>query len=516
MAPGASNIDRFRQRLGEGGSWLTQFDGFGPSNFLAGIPEFDFASYKDWVAERFPPRRFTQLDTKMGEPVKYAIGSFVQSLQQNPGVEQVLQELGSKTHVYIGTGLGDLGTIYDQSLRAYHGRRSWDRFWTHPERNSAFATYLADKTALSADAPADPESIDVAERTQAEDEWWAYWAQRSDGLQKYLAELRSIEGIDVEGPVAAGKGRAIKQKQARLATLRKEWGAPEPPWSAISPNLLWNIANIAAAQICMLGQITGMSFAPVAACSSFGFALRLAMHAIRSGDAKAVVIGATDPSPHPLSVGAFYEARVLSHDGGVSKPLSGLRGTHIAGGAAVWVVGDYDYFTSKGFTPLGMEPLSVGVTEDADHIITPSKEGPAAAIHAALQEAKVRPEDVVSWDVHATATPGDALEVENLREVLPSSVLVTARKGTFGHGMSVGGGWELTAQYMAAEEGKIAATPLPRTELNPEIAKIHHNFVFDKAVPKPVGPVGKLSMGVGGVNACVISKPYDSGAGSDS
>ena len=32
--------------------------------------------------------------------------SFVQSLGQNPGIEQELQSLGTQAHVYVGTGIG--------------------------------------------------------------------------------------------------------------------------------------------------------------------------------------------------------------------------------------------------------------------------------------------------------------------------------------------------------------------------------------------------------------------------
>jgi 3-oxoacyl-(acyl-carrier-protein) synthase len=111
---------------------------------------------------------------------------------------------------------------------------------------------------------------------------------------------------------------------------------------------------------------------------------------------------------------------------------------------------------------------------------------------------------VSSGYLHATATPGDYLEVETLREILPGEVLVTARKGTFGHGMSAGGGWELTAQYLGAEKGMLFPTPLRREELNPRIAEVHEAFVFDSAGQPCRGPVGKLSMGVGGVNACGV------------
>jgi 3-oxoacyl-(acyl-carrier-protein) synthase len=171
---------------------------------------------------------------------------------------------------------------------------------------------------------------------------------------------------------------------------------------------------------------------------------------------------------------------------------------------------------AQGLRPLGLEPLAVGVSSDADHVITPSVEGPLAAIHMALAQAGTKASDVGTWDLHATATPGDITEVETLRSVLPEQVLVTARKGTFGHGMSVGGGWELTAQYLGLARGVLHPTPLAASELNPEIARTHTRFVTDVRCvvgdePGERRVAGKLSMGVGGVNACVLSRPWDPG-----
>jgi 3-oxoacyl-(acyl-carrier-protein) synthase len=288
--------------------------------------------------------------------------------------------------------------------------------------------------------------------------------------------------------------------------LQEKWGAPEPPWN-VSANVIWNIHNTPAAQVSILGRITGLAFAPVAACSTFGVALRLAMRAIQCGDAKLVVVGATDPPPHPLVVGAFYNARVLSASRRVSVPLTRLEGTHVAGGSVIWIVGDLDYFRAKGFKPLGMEPVAVGTTSDAHHIITPTVEGPKAAIGQALDEAGVTAEAMGTWDLHATATPGDYAELTTLRSVVPDAVVVTARKGTFGHGMGAGGGWELTAQYLGHEEGRLFPTPLERGELNRAIANLHDCVVFDEACAFPSGMAGKLSMGIGGINACVISRP---------
>jgi 3-oxoacyl-(acyl-carrier-protein) synthase len=460
VAPQSPNIDAFREHLSSSASWLTPFNGFGPDNFLVGAPTFDFADYEGWIGERFAPRHFHRLLDKMDFPSLYAVGAFIQSLEQNPGIEAVLQELGPQAHVYVGTGLGNLHTIYDASV------------------------------ALA----------------EAQQRWNAFWAGREASLDEYLGELAAIDSLSIEGGIEAGKLHAIREKEKSRARLQEKWQAPDPPWN-VTAKLIWNIHNTPAAQISILGRITGMAFAPVAACSTFGVALRLAKSAIQAGEAKAVVIGATDPPPHPLTVGSFYNARVLSADRRLSAPLTRLQGTHVAGGSVVWIVGDLAYMRARGFTPLGMEPVGVGVSSDANHIITPSPDGPRAAVTDALADAGVTADDIGSWDLHATATPGDYAEMTTLRSMFGDAVLVTARKGTFGHGMSAGGGWELTAQYLGYAAGRLFPTPLARRDLNATIAAMHTNFVFDTSCPPPSGLGGKLSMGIGGVNACVVSRP---------
>ena len=515
VAPKSPNIEAFAENLACSDSWLDSFDGFGQNTFLVGTPAFDFADYRAWIDARFPPSRFPQLTSKMDPFALYAIGAFIQSLGQNPGIEEVLRELGPEAHVYIGTGLGAFGAISEASVALDRAQRIWDRFWADPERCEPLRLFHDDGVAPDAEpVPPDPGGIgDVDEREDAMRLWNAYWAARSPALREYLDAFAAIDEISVGGEVEAGKLSAIRLKERRRARLKERWEAPDPPWSRVSATVLWNIPSIPASQVSMVGGITGFTFAPVGACATFGVCLKLAIDAIRRGEAKAVVIGACDPPPHPLTVGSFFAARVIAAGGGVSKPLTGLRGTHVSGGAVVWVVGERSYMEGKGFRPMGLEPVAVGVSADAGHIITPSKSGPLLAIQQALAEAEMDPDEVVSWDLHATATPGDFLEVQNMRELLSSEVLVTARKGTFGHGMSASGGWELTAQYLGAEQGVVFPTPLGREELNGEIAGVHSSFVYDSACRLPRGASGKLSMGVGGVNAAVVSRPLDPDGG---
>jgi len=507
VAPKSPDINRFEQNLEHADTWLSPFTGYGQSNFLVGYPEFDFETYHPWFDERFPPAKFAQLKDKMGPMVQFAIGAFVQSLGQNPGIEQYLQSLGTQCHVYIGTGIGDITVTQEQTLVYERTLRRWNEFWARPECCAALRRHQ--EGPADSDAPPDPAQLQLGTEAwiEAKHAWEAYWAAKSDALGEYLAEARLVHADPVPPSSGSAKLSSIRQKLNRVRALNKKYGCPEEPWAAVSPNLLWNIANIPAAQVSMLGKIVGPAFAPVAACASFGIAAKLAYDAIQRGEAKAVVIGMTDPPPNEMVVSAFYNANVLSADADVSRPLTGLKGTHVAGGACIWIVGDADALRAEGFRPLGMEIVGVGASSDAHHIITPSKGGPQLAMKAALQE--VQASEVTTWDMHATATPGDATEIENSLEMLHPDVIFTARKGTFGHGMSVGGGWELTAQHIGMARGKLFPMPLTEGELHADV-KVHNaSFVDRKGRSVPPGYSGKLSMGVGGINSCVISRPWN-------
>ncbi|MEA2165167.1 MAG: 3-oxoacyl-[acyl-carrier-protein] synthase [Thermoanaerobaculia bacterium] len=507
VAPKSPNIDTFERNLERADSWLTPFRGFGPSNFLVGEPEFDFETYHDWFDQRFPPAKFSQLKDKMGPMVQTCIGAFIQSLTQNPGIEEYLHSLGTQAHVYIGSGLGEITVTASETIAYDRALRKWNEFWASPERCAALRAHIDGERDIS--APADPEEFAIGSEDwiDAKHAWESFWAVQSDALLRYLAEAAEIQSEPVPPSSGSAKLSTIRQKLNKIRALNKKWGCPGEPWSSVSPNLLWNITNIPASQVSMIGRIVGPAFAPVAACASFGVALKMAHDAIQLGEAKAVVVGMTDPPPHPLVISAFYNANVLSADADISRPLTELKGTHIAGGSCVWIVGDAMELMAKGFKPLGMEIVGIGTSSDAHHIITPSKGGPQLAMKKAMEE--VQAADVTTWDMHATATPGDALEVENSLEMLHPDVIFTARKGTFGHGMSVGGGWELTAQHLGMAKGRLYPMALTEGELHADVKIQEAKFVSNEGCAVGDGYSGKLSMGVGGINSCVISRPWD-------
>src|SRR3954464_3693133 len=154
VAPKSPNIGAFERNLEHAGTWLSPFRGYGPSNFLVGYPDFDFEAYHSWFDQRFAPAKYSQLNDKMGPMVKYAIGAFIQSLSQNAGIEQYLQSLGTRCHVYVGTGLGEVTVLHEEAVNYDRALRRWNEFWAKPERCAALRKHHGGEA--DPDAPSDP------------------------------------------------------------------------------------------------------------------------------------------------------------------------------------------------------------------------------------------------------------------------------------------------------------------------------------------------------------------------
>ena len=223
VAPKSPNIEAFARNLEKSESWLTPFDGFGPSNFLVGQPDFRFEDYKPWIDARFAPRHYQNLKEKMDSPSLYAIGAFIQALGQNPGLEELMQELGSQAHVYLGTGLGAVETMYQSSVTLYLAQQRWNRFWGSRENNSALTAYLEGERKGVEDVPLNPADAegDLVELSLA---WEAYWTERSPELREYLDEAARIDALVMEGGVEHGKLHVLRERGKRHARSAGEVG----------------------------------------------------------------------------------------------------------------------------------------------------------------------------------------------------------------------------------------------------------------------------------------------------
>lgn len=512
VSPGASNLREFLSLIQEGRPALSPIEEF-QGAFLIGAPKFNFETYRDWISQRHAPNKFSQLSEKGYSHVRMAVGTSIDALESNPGLEQTLKKIDPRIFVCYGSGFGDLEAYFRGHDEYKNAERAWHKFWAHPERNTALASFISGKGTFE-NIPCSPSTfeIDTPERAAAWENWNAYWAEKSDGLKDYLREFSELESITIGADVANDKLNVIRAKTKAKKALTDKWKNPVPPWEAVNANLLWNLPNAPAAQVSMLHGIHGVSYASIGACATFGLVLRQAVDGIRGGHYDAAIVGTTDLAPPPELVAGFNAAKVLAAGCDVGVPLCNLRGTHVAGGACTWILAADDVMEKLGQKSLGVEILGVGLSSDAEHIITPSMEGPKLCIRDAFAQAQISPSDVHTWDMHATGTPGDWSEFK-LIENLPPSTIITARKGIFGHGMSTCGGWELTAQVLSTHKighkFSLLGSGIESQKVHPSIRDVGRTLATDKpmTVEAPNGLVcGKLSMGIGGISSCVLTK----------
>ena len=73
---------------------------------------------------------------------------------------------------------------------------------------------------------------------------------------------------------------------------------------------------------------------------------------------------------------------------------------------------------------------------------------------------------------------------------------------------SVCGGWELTAQHLGFAKGKLAPIDLDKEEVHNLMRPYHQCLVRDEPVTTEGDIAGKINMGIGGINACVICRKW--------
>ena len=507
VAPGARNIAALEQLLRGGGSALSPSSRseLGPGLFAVGDPDFSFDEYAPWIAQRHGEAYVARLRSKMGDNVQFAVGVAIQALQGEPRLEALMREADEECPVFIGSGVGDLRESHRAAESLDRATRIWNHFWAQPAQCAKLEKFEADGACPAAGTPTDPRSlpVDSLERFDAVVAWDAYWSGRSDKLKVFLERFAAIERLQADDEdLEKAHLNAIRKRLRAQRALVEEFGCPPPPWSAVSANLIWNIQNAPAAQITMLLDLHGPAWAPVGACSTFGVALKCGRDAIRNGGAKLAVVGTTDPRPDPTLVAAFYDARVMPGNGEINMPFTSLRGTHISGGACVWILGDADWCAARGLRPVGGWVEAVTLSSDAEHIITPSKLGPKRAIARAYDEANIKASDVALIDLHATGTPGDLNELALIEEFVNSRTLVTARKGQLGHGMANSGGWELTALALGLARKVALPTGIRADALH---ERVQHPERIVRGGASIDGAVAvKLMLGIGGITACVV------------
>ncbi len=270
------------------------------------------------------------------------------------------------------------------------------------------------------------------------------------------------------------------------------------------------IANIAGGQVSIDFNLYGPNTTAVTACAASANAIGDAGELIKRGAADVMLAGGADASITRFAMAGFAQARALSTNNddplGASRPFDADRdGFVMAEGGAALILEEREHALARGAT-LYAELVGYGMSADAYHITLPRPggDGAARAMKAALDHARITPEDISVINAHGTSTPAnDVTETLAIKTVFGDRayrIPTSSTKSMTGHLLGGAGAVEAIASVLTIRDGTIPptinyATPDPECDLD---------YVPNEAREAEVRYVMSNSFGFGGHNVALI------------
>ncbi|MFT5835218.1 MAG: 3-oxoacyl-[acyl-carrier-protein] synthase II [Sulfurimonas sp.] len=252
----------------------------------------------------------------------------------------------------------------------------------------------------------------------------------------------------------------------------------------------------------------GPNLSSVTACAAGTHAISEACKTIMCNGAEKMLVVSAECAVTGAGVGGFAAMKALSTNNenpkSASRPFDAERDGFVMGeGAAALVLEEYETAVARGANIYG-EIIGFGESGDANHITTPSLDGPARAMKAAYKMAGEPKLDYVN--AHGTSTPiNDKNETAAVKDLLggkENCPPMSSIKGQIGHCLGAAGGIEAVTCLMAMRDGIIPPTINHTTpDENCDL-----DIVPNASRKADLNVVMSNSFGFGGTNGVLIFK----------
>ena len=255
-----------------------------------------------------------------------------------------------------------------------------------------------------------------------------------------------------------------------------------------------------ASWVSIVNGIKGPAFVTTSACASAAHAIGTAMALVRSGIVDVVVTGGTEAPLNFGTLSAWDAMRVLSRT--KCRPFSlGRPGIMLSEGAGVLILESERHARDRGAS-WDIEIAGFGASSDAGDIVSPSSDGMARAMRAALRDAGMEPSELAYVNAHGTGTvANDKVETAAMKGVFGGFVPpVSSTKAVTGHLLGASGAIEAVATVMAMR--KSIAPPTKNFEVADPECDI--DCISNVARPMPIAAAMSNSFAFGGLNAALV------------
>jgi len=322
--------------------------------------------------------------------------------------------------------------------------------------------------------------------------------------QEAMADAKFGDDIDMERfGIAAGSGIGGLPSIEKNSIILHERGPRR-----ISPFFIPGaLVNMLGGFVTIDHNLKGPNLSAVTACAAGTHAISEAAKTIMCNGAERMLVVAAESAITGVGIGGFASMKALSTTADhniASRPFDAERNGFVMGeGAGALVLEEYDAAVARG-ADIYAELIGFGESGDANHITTPSLDGPLRAMKAAYKMAGEPKIDYVN--AHGTSTPvNDKNETAALKELFggkENCPPVSSTKGQTGHCLGAAGGLEAIISIMAMRDGIIPPTINHKTvDENCDL-----DIVPNVSRKAELNCVMSNSFGFGGTNGVVIFK----------
>ena len=286
--------------------------------------------------------------------------------------------------------------------------------------------------------------------------------------------------------------------------------------SRVSPFLVpMMLSDMASGQVSMMLGTKGPNFATVSACASGADSIGMGLNMIRRGEADIVMAGGTEAAVCPIGIAGFNACHALSKNNEqpemASRPFDAKRDGFVLGeGAGLLILEKESHAIKRGATII-CELAGYGATSDAHHVTQPHPEGEGAAkaMILAMNDAKIKREEVAYINAHGTSTPlNDKYETIAIKKAFKDhskKIKISSTKSMTGHLLGAAGGIEAAFTALAINE---MVVPPTINLLNPD-PDCDLDYVPNHALKGNIPVAMSNSLGFGGHNSSLLFRDYE-------
>lgn len=271
-----------------------------------------------------------------------------------------------------------------------------------------------------------------------------------------------------------------------------------------------SLVNMLGGFVSIYQNLKGPNLSSVTACAAGTHAIGEAAKTIMLDGADRMLVIGAESAICGAGVGGFAAMKALSTRNDdpktSSRPFDKDRDGFVMGeGAGALVLESLESAQDRG-AKIYAELAGFGESGDANHITTPTMDGPLRAMKAAYKMAGEPKVDYVN--AHGTSTAiNDKNETAALKELFggrENCPPVSSTKGQIGHCLGAAGSMEAIISIMAMEQGVIPPTI---NQLTADEA-CDLDYVPNQARKAELNVVMSNSFGFGGTNGVVIFKKF--------